>query len=163
MVGAVRPGEQHHRAVGVKGLTTETRKLGKATPRPLVELRRLAEEQWPPGVSVERDSYVFPVTGFGKLYGAKLLVKRVFAPKEHDRPPVAEIEIRLRGKSDSETVRVGDHVRIADFAHKVRNIVPPDPKDQVIGWVELSPLPANDADGKDAGGSESRSAGERSK
>ncbi len=107
-----------------------------------VEFHRLHEQKWPPGIRVASDSYVVSVAGHTRLHGQELRVKSVSAATSDSRPAAAEIGIGPNQASlRYKTVRVGDLMAIGEFAHKVRNIVPPDAKQHVVGWVELDPNP----------------------
>jgi len=134
-------------------------------------LRLLDEQDVPPGVSVQRDSLVLPLrepaTWKGELlkavslvnrhsiwlYNSPVLVKWIIRPRLAPDVPVAMIEVdrpflpdtsRAGQQRRSYTVRSGDVIEIEGHRHRVRNIVPPDPEHQVIGWVELDPDPLPD-------------------
>jgi len=46
-------------------------------------------------------------------------------------------------KTDVE-VRTGDLITVEDRRHRVMDIVPPDSKSGIVGWVVLNPRPVQD-------------------
>jgi hypothetical protein len=112
-----------------------------------VGLRRLAEDELPPGVRVGKETYAIPMGGKGELYHYKLWVKEIAAATA-DAAPRAEIEafkpVNLLPdapqKREKFSVCVGDQITLDGFRHKIVNIVPPDAERRVLGWVEIEPV-----------------------
>lgn len=134
-----------------------------------VELRLLDPKEVPAGVNLGRNSYVYPLyepvyvdgtlraypLDMGMLHDCHLNVTWIIRPRLTPDVPVALIDVAVPSHAERtaflkdgwmrpQTVRAGDVLKIGDFRHRVRNIVPPDPEHQVIGWVELDPDPLPD-------------------
>jgi len=135
--------------------------------RVTLRLTLLDPKDVPAGVSLGRNSYVYPLyepvasdgramsVSDAKLHDCYLNVSWILRPRLNPDVPVAVIDTCVpmhpeRGAWKGykimrpQTVRAGDILKIGDFRHRVRNIVPPDPEHQVIGWVELDPDPLPD-------------------
>jgi len=137
--------------------------------RVTLRLTLLDPKDVPAGVSLGRNSYVYPLyepvytdgsvhsspVQMGKLHGCDLNVSWIIRPRLNPDVPVAVIDTCVPVPSEGtpwkdyremppQRVRAGDILKIGRFRHRVRNIVPPDPEHQVIGWVELDPDPLPD-------------------
>jgi len=98
---------------------------------------------------VQRETYVFVVKGFGRLHKRQLLIHEVEASKRNNEVPQLVVEIKpdpddiVRGSGivpktpPPQTVKTGDYLLIDVYYHKVRGITLPDPKQHVMGWLEL--------------------------
>jgi len=134
-----------------------------------LKLTLLDPKDVPAGVSLGRNSYVYPLyepvytdgsvhsspVQMGKLHGCDLNVSWIIRPRLNPDVPVAVIDTCVPVPSEGtpwkdyremppQRVRAGDILKIGRFRHRVRKIVPPDPEHQVIGWVELDPDPLPD-------------------
>jgi hypothetical protein len=50
------------------------------------------------------------------------------------------------------SVRAGDSIEVGGSNYKVRKVVPPDAKRQIVGWVELTPIREKGPEGKEKSG-----------
>jgi hypothetical protein len=113
----------------------------------------------PDGVQTLKGTYAFPFESGGRsrLHYVRFKVafrsRGVGGPGE-ERPTITvsvpnhEVWVPIpRGKRlekrppRTQTVHVGDLLRIGDAWHRVRNIVPPDRENHVIGWFEIDQKP----------------------
>lgn len=121
--------------------------------RYLIKLKWIKPEDWPPGVTIQPDSVTIPLRqreeGRADLYGAFVYVEAIEPSKADSHGgPVAEIRVvPSSSQAEATTVRVGPgdllQIRPVHFQvrFRVRNVVPRDEKQSVIGWVELDPKP----------------------
>lgn len=105
----------------------------------------------PPGTALRRGGWAVPIkqgtADLGYLESSKIdekwrvWVNRVVVPAKG--PPTADLSFDLWTwpRLAKATVRAGDVVRYDEFALRVVNVVPRNPKTRVIGWVEFDPKP----------------------
>lgn len=114
----------------------------------------------PSGLSFQQRSVAIPLDHDGRggtIFNSYAVVTQITAKLEHagktdNRDAIATLNILESGpapagsphgtsvsKTTKVKVRRGDTVTIDKHPMKVRNIVPRDPKQHVIGWVELDP------------------------
>jgi hypothetical protein len=112
------------------------------------------------GITFEPGSFPIPLCrkklaytfGMARLHDTDVFVEKIERREQRDKgAAVAEIRLvpfRRPGSVETVHVRPGDVLTIGKAAHKVRNVVPRDPKLHVIGWVELDPKPMEPAGAK---------------
>ncbi len=131
-----------------------------------IAMKLISDKEAPARLSVEWDSLIVPMrTGYedkaeksGQVGRTQfqwhfLLLDKVEVPKAKDTNPkdiVAHARICEWGENVEKGIPVklkpGDYLVLRQMGHKVRKIVPPDVKTQVIGWLELEMRPIPEAD-----------------
>lgn len=101
-----------------------------------IRLKWVKESDLPKEARFEDDSYLVPVGGSGQLRGLPFLFKEI-KTVETDGKTVHRAVIDRYPKSYGR----GDDFEIGDHLYRVRNVVPPDKKSGIIGWLELAPVP----------------------
>ena len=120
-----------------------------------IKMKKLPKSAWPAGARLDRDSFAVPLTGEGErgcanLHDASVTVQTITTPRG-GKPearvcvihsvPGPKVYPRMYA-----TVREGDVLLIYTAGHRVRSVVPADPKTNLVGWLELSPDPILEAD-----------------
>lgn len=117
----------------------------------------------PEGATVTEGALSFPFNGWGKNEDARINThfhgrrfRAKFVASEGNQPDAVQVYVVeptgrdeqgiLHGREFIYTVREGDLLKVGKYTHRVVNIVPPDPKTNVIGWFEvnLEPEPMPD-------------------
>ncbi len=118
-----------------------------------IRFRRLERDEIPAKLTIQRDSYIVPLSGYSDIHESQLRIQKITQPTDPQQVITARIEIQMSGDlivergvkgyppKSTHTFRVGDSLRIDGFLHNVRNIVPADNERQIFGWVELEAQP----------------------
>jgi hypothetical protein len=119
-----------------------------------IKLKKLPKSAWPAGARLRQDSFAVPLSGDGErgranLHDASLTVESISTPRGGKPEAKVYVKHSVPGYQFPRmyaTVREGDVLLIHTAGHRVRSVVPPDPKSKLVGWLELSPDPILEAD-----------------
>lgn len=119
-----------------------------------IALDWVAENDLPSDIRVRKDSHIVPLhdgrRGQGAWHGREgddiIVVQAIHA--DGDGSAITATVKILEHKSDEKppiSVRRGDFVTVRGKGYQIREITPPDKKDNAIGWVEVDPKPTVEA------------------
>jgi hypothetical protein len=120
-----------------------------------ITVKRIDESKFLNEIGVKPESYALPLNAGVRIAAVQFQVKSITPGKDKKSGPVARLiasyvvpteTVVAKGiERNFSQLRAGDLVEVADSKYKVRKIVPPDAKRQVVGWVELTPIRKKDA------------------
>lgn len=103
---------------------------------------RLADTELPAGTRAMPSTYAFPLGGGGGLHGVELNLPAACPTNDGGNiaitarlsPRAADVPAALR----EQTVSAGDVLWFGGQGHRVRQIVPPNPEQKLIGWMDIA-------------------------
>lgn len=112
-------------------------------------LDRVAEKEWPATMKVNAITYVLSMGDGGGLYGHQIFVSNRSHTLESGKTQVA---VTVSGETNPaykpQMVEEGGVFVVRGRTHRVRSVVLPDPKQKIVGYVEIDQVPIAVEEGK---------------